>query len=265
MAQQRRSPLVPQRLSSGTEASVLVVDFQPYATGRRLGELLAGEQLGLSVYQLEPARDLVGEPGYLPLAEMAAEYAESFTGLDRTASTTVLGYCSGAALALRIAELLAPDRPVAVTLLRPTWPGLDTIAGMLAAVRAELGPATDPSPELSGAPDAVLTNIDRLLNAELRALAERYGLEPDSGPLLELAERYRGWFGYLLAVRDAGSVSLAPGLALDLLLDEAESCEVPGIEPGDYRCRRFALPADDSQATVRLAAVVAQRLRTTGS
>jgi len=264
MIQQRQSPLVPQQLSNGTAASVLVVDFQPYATGRRLGELLAAEELDLSVYQLEPARDLVGRQGYLPLTEMAAEYAESFTGLDQAASTTVLGYCSGAVLALRIAELLAADRRVAVTLLRPTWPGLDTIAGMLAAVRAELGTATDPPPGLSGAPEAVLAGIDRLLNAELRALAERHGLEPDSGPLLELAERYRGWFGYLLAVQDAGSNRLAPGLALDLLLDEAESCAVPGIEPGRYHCRRLALPADDSQATVRLAAVVARRFRAPG-
>lgn len=265
MTQQHRSALVPQRLSSGSAASVLVVDFQPFVSGRRLGELLAAEDLDRSVYQLEPARDLAGRPGYTSLAELAAEYTESFLRLDQAASTTVLGYCSGAILALRIAELLAAERPVAVTLLRPTWPGLDTIAGMLATVRAELGTSTGPPPELTGAPATVLAGIDQLLQAELRALAERHGLDPGSGPLLELAERYRGWFGYLLAAQDAGGARPVPGVALELLLDQDEPCDVAGIEPGGYRCRRFALPADDAQATERLAAVLAQQLRAPGS
>ncbi|MBV9821597.1 MAG: hypothetical protein JO144_05085, partial [Actinobacteria bacterium] len=159
MAPSSRSTLVPERLSGGSSASVLVVDFQPFATGRRLGELLAADpgQRDLSVFQLEPARDLGGLGGpagldYRTLDDLAAGYAEALLAEDRTPVSTVLGYCSGALLALRIAERLAAHRPVGVLLLRPSWPEAQTIAGMLARIRSELTASPGAAPGLDGEP-----------------------------------------------------------------------------------------------------------------
>lgn len=242
---------------------MLVVDFQPFATGRRLGELLAGEDLGLAISQLEPARDLVGRD-YLPLDELAAEYADSFEQMDCAPATTVLGYCSGAVLALRIAERLAGDRQVGVVLLRPTWPGPEMIAAMLSKVRSELGTPTGPAPELAAEPDRVLAQIGQLLHAELRALAELHGLDPDSGPLFELLDRYRGWFGYLLAAQDGLRARRVPELDLQVLLEESESAAVPWFEPGSYRCRRLWLAEDDARATEQLARALAEQFRRPG-
>jgi hypothetical protein len=265
MAQQSRSGPAPERLSSGSAASVLVVDFQPFATGRRLGELLAADagQQDLAVFQLEPARDLVGR-GYQPLERLAAEYAEEFRHEDATPVTTVLGYCSGALLALRIAERLAAHRQVSVVLLRPSCPDLDAIAGMLAAVRSELRASAGGLPELGGEPSEALAGIEQVLHADLRALAEGYGLDPDSGPLTELLERYRGWFGYLLAVRDGLRDRRVPELEPLLLLGESDSADLPFLPPGGYRCQRVRLPDDDAQATEQLAREVTRHLRRPG-
>jgi hypothetical protein len=254
-----RSPLLPERLASGSAASVLVVDFQPFTTSRRLGELIAELEPGVAVYQIEPARDLVGR-SYRSLAEMAGEYAASFTAADSAPVTTVLGYCSGAALAVRIAERLAGSRELSTVLLRPTWPGPELIGGILAKIRSELGTAPGPGPDLTGEPQPTLDHVLDILHAELRALAQTHGLDPSSRPLTELLQRYQGWFSYLLAAQDGLREQRgAAELDLQVVLDEAEPAEVPGFEPGSYRCRRLRLDSDDARATEQLAQAVSGR------
>lgn len=264
MAPPSRSTLVPERLSGGSSASVLVVDFQPFATGRRLGELLAADpaQRDLSIFQLEPARDLAASD-YRPVDELAAGYAEALLAEDQAPVSTVLGYCSGALLALRIAERLAGHRPVDVLLLRPSWPDTETIAGMLARVRAELS-AAGPAPRLDAEPAAALAGIEQVLHADLRALAETHGLDPDAGPLAELLQRYRGWFGYLLAVRDGLRTGRPPRLAPHVLLDESEDAALPFADPAAHRTERLRLPADDTEATEQLAREATRYLRRPG-
>jgi hypothetical protein len=258
MAQPDRAPLAPERLASGSGASMLIVDFQPFTAGRRLGELLAADSPGIAVYQLEPARDLVGKE-YLPLDEMARQYAAAFLQADAAPATIVLGYCSGAVLAVRIAEQLAGARELSTVLLRPTWPGPGLIGAILGKIRSELGAAVSPSPDLTGEPASVLEDVLRVLHEELRTLAQAHGLDPGSGPLMELLERYQGWFSYLLAAQDALRQRRVPQLDLQIVVDETDDAVVPWAEPGSYRRQRLALDADDARATEQLARAIADQ------
>ncbi len=253
--------LKPERLSAGASGSVLVIDFQPLSTGPRLGQLLADAGLDLTVHQLDPARELSGD-GYLSLDELAEGYADAFLRADPAPVTTVLGYCSAAALALRIADRLATGRAVSTMLLRPTWPDANLIGSLLAGVRAELGSATLPAPDVGGDPRAALGGLERQLHAELRALADAHSLDPASRPLVELLERYRGWFGYLLAAQDGLRTRwpARPELNLQVYTDAADSAAVPWTEAGDYGCRLLDLPADEAAATGRLAQAVLEHL-----
>ena len=236
----------PERLSSGAAGSVLMVDFQPYSSGKRLGEFVAAGAANLSVQQIEPARDLSGRTDYLSLDELAACYADSYRESGDPYDTVVVGYCSAAVLAVRIAALLTTSRRVRVALLRPSWPDTAMISQTLADVRAEIGAAGEPPPELTDAAQAVLHGISDTLHQDLRALATLHGLDPTSRPLLELLERYQGWFGYLLAAREAVDALRAqaaqPATDLLVLADSAEQAAVPGLAAGSYRRRLVQLP-----------------------
>ncbi|HEX4729586.1 MAG TPA: hypothetical protein VH298_17380 [Jatrophihabitans sp.] len=237
------SSFAPERLSSGTAGSVLVVDFQPYSSGKRLGELIATGTPDRAVQQIEPARDLAGRPDYLGLDELADEYASSYLAAGDPGRTVLVGYCSAAVLAVRLAERLPGSR---VVLLRPTWPDTAMVAETLSDVRTELGAAGEPAPELVGAGPDVLARLSDTLHHDLQALANLHSLDPTSRPLLELLERYRGWFGYLLAARAAvdglhGQADRPPADLL-ALADSAEQASVPGLVAGSYRRRLVHLP-----------------------
>jgi hypothetical protein len=242
----RRSSFAPERLSSGAAGSVLIVDFQPYSTGRRLGELVAAGAENLSVQQIEPARDLSGRTDYLSLDELAIRYADSYRESGDPHDTVVVGYCSAAVLAVRIAALLTTSRRVRVALLRPTWPDTAMIGETLAEVRAEIGAAGEPAPELTDAAQAVLHGISDTLHGDLRALATLHSLDPTSRLLLELLDRYQGWFGYLLAARAAVDAlrtqAAQPPADLLVLAESAEQATAPGLAPGSYRRRLVQLP-----------------------
>jgi hypothetical protein len=256
------SSFVPERLSSGTVGSVLVVDFQPYSTGKRLGELIAAGAPDRTVQQIEPARDLAARHDYLGLDELADEYASSCRVAGDPADAVLVGYCSAAVLAVRLAERLASSR---VILLRPTWPDTAMIADTLADVRAEIGAAGEPAPELVGAAPDVLGRLSDTLHRELQALANLHSLDPTSRLVLELLERYQGWFGYLLAARAAvdelrGRADRSP-VDLLTLADSAEQAAVPGLTTGSYRRRLVHLPdAPAELATAELARLLLAEL-----
>ena len=157
----------------------------------------------------------------------------------------LVGYCSAAVLAVRIAERLAGGR---VVLARPSWPDTAMVAETLADVRAELGAAGEPPPELTGAASAVLDQVSDTLHRDLQALANLHGLDPTGRPLLELLERYQGWFGYLLAARAAvdglREQARRPPTELLVLAESAEQAAVPGLTAGSYQRRLVNLPGD---------------------
>jgi hypothetical protein len=265
MTRTASSSFAPERLSSGSAGSVLIVDFQPYSSGKRLGELVAAGADDLAVQQVEPARDLSVRSDYVSLDELATEYASAYRGTGDPTNTVVVGYCSAAVLAVRTAELLGGSHQVKVVLLRPTWPDSTMIGEILADVRAELGAAGEPLPELAGPAQAVLHGVTDLLHADLRALANLHGLDAASRPLLELLERYQGWFGYLFAAREAVDGRRAqlstPPAELLVLADSAEQAVVPGLATGSYDRRLVHLPdAAADLATAELARLLLAEL-----
>ncbi|HEX5119580.1 MAG TPA: hypothetical protein VFW65_30695 [Pseudonocardiaceae bacterium] len=118
MDQAVRSAFPTPRLTQGGAGSVQAADFQPFSTTRRLGKLLADRLDDLAIHQLDPAADLARGTDYVPLDRIAAEYAESFTAAAAAGPVTVIGFCSAAPLALRIADRLAAENDVAVLLAR---------------------------------------------------------------------------------------------------------------------------------------------------
>jgi hypothetical protein len=246
MTRTASSSFAPERLSSGTAGSVLVVDFQPYSSGKRLGELVAAGADNLTVHQIEPARDLSCRSDYLSLDELSTEYANSYRGSGDPSETVVVGYCSAAVLAIRTAERLATSHRVRIVLLRPTWPDNTMISETLADVRAEIGAAGELLPELAGEPQTVLHGVSEMLHGDLQALANLHGLDPTGRPLLELLERYQGWFGYLLAAREAvegrRAEAATPPADLLVLAESAEQAVVPGLAAGSYHRRLVNLP-----------------------
>lgn len=253
------SSFVPERLSSGTSGSVLMVDFQPYSSGKRLGELIAAGAPDRAVQQIEPARDLAARRDYLDLDGLADEYASSYVPAG---DTVLVGYCSAAILAVRLADRLPGSR---VVLLRPTWPDTAMVAETLADVRAELGAAGEPPPDLAGAGADVLGRLSDTLHRDLQALANLHGLDSTSRPLLELLERYQGWFGYLLAARAAvdgvREQRNQPATDLLALADSAEQAAVPGLAAGSYRRRLVHVPDEAPElATAELARLLLAEL-----
>lgn len=250
---------LPERLSSGTAGSVLVVDFQPYSSGKRLGELIAAGAPERAVQQIEPARDLAARRDYRSLDELADEYASSYQPAD---APVLVGYCSAAILAIRLADRLPGSR---VLLVRPTWPDTAMVAETLADVRAELGAAGEPAPELTGATADVLARLSDTLHRDLKTLATMHGLDPAGRPLLELLERYQGWFGYLLSARaavdDLRDRADRPSTDLLALADSAEQATVPGLAAGSYRRRLVHLPGGAPElATAELARLLLAEL-----
>lgn len=266
MASSIRTGFTAHRLTTGRGGSVLVADFQPVSTVRRLGALLGDQGTDLAVCQLDPAQDLTGGAALLPLDEMAAEYAASFQAVDSAPFTTVIGYCSAAALALRIADRLATGRRVEVLLARPTWPDDELIGQILAKIRADLGAETRSAAEtsagldLSGTAPESLIAMEVLLRADLHALAAAHGLDPDSGPMRELLGRFRGWLGFLLSARSALRSPWVRGLSVHVCADVTDNAYVPWFEPGSYAVATARFSEDEAAAGEELAQALLGRL-----
>ena len=271
MASSGRTGFTAHRLTTGRGNSVLVADFQPVSTVRRLGALLGDQGTDLAVCQLDPAQDLTRGAALTSLDEMAAEYAASFQAVDSAPRTTVIGYCSAAALALRIADRLAQDeigrrRRVDVLLARPTWPDEELIGLILAKIRSDLGAETGPADkalaglDLSGTAAESLIAVEELLRSDLRALAAMHGLDPDSGPMRELLGRFRGWLGFLLTARSALRSPWVRGLSVQVCADVTDNAYVPWFEPGSYAVATARFSEDEAAAGAELARALLGRL-----
>jgi hypothetical protein len=232
----------PDRIEIPEAGVVLVADARPFAAGPRLGDLLTDG--GLAVHQVDPVEGLadIGPGGALD--GLAKHYAATVSG-----AAVVVGHCSAAPLALRIAQLL--DFPATV-LVRPTWPDRPLIGQILQEVRSGLR-ATDPTP----VPET-LSDVDRVLDADLDRLTGAHGIDPAGGPLRELRDRYQRWFGYLFAAADAAPVAWPRGRTVDVLADADTT--VPDLAPGTCRHTVIAPPEEEALATRYLAEKLLDRL-----
>lgn len=260
MAEAALGRVTPERLSGGAGRPLLVADFQPFSSAPRLSTRLAEHAAGRPVYRLDPLRELARPGGPRPLAEFAADYAAAL-GADGRA-VTVIGYCAAAALAVRVGALLAAARPVSTLLVCPQWPVAAVVGAQFAAFRADLGAPPGPPPAAAAAePAALLAAMDRILAADLAAVAASRGLAEVPGALDELLAGYRGWLGFLLACAGDAAVPAPPAatdLNISVLTDPTEDAALPAPWPPARRVLRHPAAARPHTVSPELVALVSQ-------
>jgi hypothetical protein len=247
------------QLSSGDGATLLVADFQTLNGEPRLSQLLSEAATGQRIYQVDPRSALSGDRLYAPMTELADEIAALFRSGQSAAAPdqpmAVVGHCTAAGLALRIASCLSDTREVSAILVGPTWPDAAHITERFAEFQGKLGVSGQPCPDLEGDPWSCVAGMEQLMREGLAALAERLGL---STPLAfsEMLVSYRTWLAFLLACRNDQPPKMpSDGVAVSVLTDEP-GFVLPGTCPG--RCRITPLPATErpDAATPDLAKLV---------
>jgi hypothetical protein len=250
-----------QQVSAGSREPVLVADFQPFSAAPRLSELLGGRTAGRAVYRVDPISVLSGSLAYASLTDLAedavAEFRSADPGNDRI---FIIGHCSAAALSLRIAQILRPDRDITVMLVHPTWPDDQHIAARFAEFQARFGGAPQPCPDLTGEPCTVVTQMEQILLAELTALAASQGLSVTTPVFSDLLAWYRAWLAFLLACRNgAADLQVADGITLTVLAENAADA-IPGTDPSAFSIVDTPAPDPAQPVTPELAGCVLEHL-----
>jgi hypothetical protein len=192
-------------LVPGDRAAIVLVDFAFSSDGvlrAALGEPVAGH----SVSRLDPVAELAGvsDVAVLPgLDELAAGYARSIAGAIGE-PTVLVGYCGAARLAVAVVDELATltgHRPE-LLLVEPTWVEAGLIRLDLAEALLRLGGDAGIAAEIELNLPAVLGVLGDAVETRLRSR----GVDADEIELTRelLLERYRGFFGFLLATAAAG-------------------------------------------------------------
>lgn len=243
-----------------------MADFLRSSGTPRFSKLFSADNDGHPIYAVDPVTDLARSGAYAPLAELAAGYADAFLAANATPGrTVVIGYCSTAALSLRIAGRLAAATDVLTVLARPMWPDADMIHSDFAEFRASLGVTDGPCPDLDGDPYVTLSRLEQVLHADLRAVARAHGLDESDSTVADLLARYRAWLGFLLTSRSALRRPWRGEVPLDVLADTADCTHVPWFERGSYQVTRLPLPDDELMAMANLAKSSLARIRDRGT
>ena len=243
--------MIVQRLVAGSANPVLVADFQAFSSAPRLSHLISARAEGRPVYQVDPLDALSQDRPYIPLADLAAEAAGSFARFQPPDGPTfVIGYCSAAALAVRIAALLARSREVTAVLLRPSWPGTETIEDQFATLAANVGARQLPCPDLDDDPDRCVRRMAELFRATMAALVTGKGLDGSDDIFGELLLTYRSWLAFLLACRNDSLAGWAGGTTAVTVLTEApDRATVPGLPRGGFEVSPLPVLDDDNPVT----------------
>lgn len=258
MAEAALGRVTPERLTIGDGRPLLVVDFQPFSSSPRLSTLL-GARTARPVLRLDPLAQLARPGGYRPLARFAEQFAEAYAADADQGPVTVVGYCTGPALALRVGALLAATRPVSAVLVRPEWPDHSWLAEQYAAFRQDLGARPGPGPDLGADPAEALDRMELALRADLEAMAERRGLGGVLSTLEELLSGYRAWLGFLLGCAgdaDEPAPPAAADLDISILTGQAGRTALPAPWPPAARVRRCAQAEPGAPASPELADLV---------
>lgn len=256
--------MILRQLANGAAGPVLVADFQAFSSAPRLSHLISGRTEGRPVYQVDPLGALSGDRPYISLADLADESAGSFArSRPADGPVFVIGYCSAAALSVRIAALLAPSREAAVVLLRPTWPDTEFIGEQFATLAANLGAPELRCPELDGDPERCVRRIEELLRAKLAAMASSHGLDGSAEVFGELLLTYRSWLAFLLACRNdplAGQASRAS--AVTVLTEAPDGVTVPGLAAGQFGVSPLPALDDDNPVTPEVIELLVRQITT---
>jgi hypothetical protein len=252
------SELILQQLSPGPASPILVADFQAMSIAPRLSEMLTECVRDQPVFQIDPVRVLSGTRLYIPLAELAKACADEFLGTGANHGRVfVVGHCSAAQLALRVADLLAPDRLVTAVLVNPSWPDDTYVTAMFDEFLTKFGTASRPCPDLDADPRQIVSAMEQLFREQITALAASKNLSGSAGAFSDLLAWYRAWLAFLLASRNDVSTGHAAGqAAVTVLSDSLPAVTVPGR--AQEACRMQRLPAQPAGAVTReLAGIVA--------
>jgi hypothetical protein len=258
--------MILQRIVAGAAKPILVADFQAFSSAPRLSHLVSDRAADRPVYQVDPLEALSQDRPYISLADLAAEAVGSFArSQPADGPAFVIGYCSAAALSVHIAALLARTREATAILLRPSWPGDDSIERTFASLAANLGARELPCPELDGDPDRCVRRMEELLRAELEALVTSQGLDGSADTFGELLLTYRSWLAFLLACRND---SLEAGLdvraewptAVSVLTDATDGFAVPGMSAGQFEVFQLPVVDEENPVTPEVADILVKQL-----
>lgn len=200
-----------------------------------VGSLLAAANHDHRVLGVNAVSDMASSMEYFPLAALASGYSSALGALGTTVGL-IVGRCSGAALATRLAAAIADatgDRAPAVVLISPIWPALSDVIDEFAEIRRSLQPPGQPehfSPS-SEDPRSLLSQFDLALRSDLAAMCDSEELNEEERTIFlsELADMYRAWLGFLLATADVGPVR--PGGPLHIIAGGNGSRMFPGPCP----------------------------------
>ncbi len=242
---------IVRQLVTGAAKPVLVADFQAFSSAPRLSHLVSGQAEGRPVYQVDPLNALSQGRPYISIADLAAEAVASFArSQPADGPVFVIGYCSAAALSVRIATLLARSREATAVLLRPSWPDTEGIKDTFAMLAANLGARQLPCPELDGDPGRCVRRMEELLRAKLEALVTSQGLDGSADTFGELLLTYRSWLAFLLACRNDSLAGWAGGTTAVTVLTEApDSVTVPGLPAGEFEVCPLPVLDEDNPIT----------------
>jgi hypothetical protein len=254
--------MIVQRLVAGVAKPILVADFQAFSSAPRLSHLISGRAEGRPVYQVDPLDALSAGRPYISLADLAAEAVGSFArSQPPDGPAFVVGYCSAAALAVRIATLLAHSREATAVLLRPSWPGTKTIEEQFAMLAANIGARQLSCPGLDGDPGSCVRRMAELFRAELAALVTSQGLDGSDDTFGELLLTYRSWLAFLLACRNDSLEGWAGSTVTVKVLAEApDSVTVPGLPAGAFEVSPLPALDDDNPVTPEVVELLAAQI-----
>lgn len=255
-----------RRLATGAANPVLVADFQAFSSAPRLSHLVSDRAGDRPVYQVDPLEALSRQRPYVSLADLAAEAVSSFVrSQPADGPAFVIGYCSAAALSLRIAALLARTREATAVLLRPSWPDADGIRATFGTLAANLGARQLSCPELDDDPDRCVRDMEKLLSTEMAALVASQNLNAANDTFAELLLTYRSWLAFLLACRN-DSRDVRPGAAtaataVTVLTEAPDSATVPGLLPDQFTFCPLPALDEDNPVTPEVAEILVAQLR----
>jgi hypothetical protein len=248
-----------QRLATGAANPVLVADFQAFSSAPRLSHLVSERAVSRPVYQIDPLQALSQDRPYISLADLAAEAAGSFASSQPADGPAfVIGYCSAAALAVHTATLLARSRPATAVLLRPSWPGTETIENTFATLSSGIGGRQLPCPDLDSDPGQCTRRMEELLGAELGVLAVSKGLDPAADIFGELLLTYRSWLAFLLACRNDSLAGAT--IPVTVLTEAPDSVAVPGLSAGQFEICPLPALDEDNPVTPEVAEILVGRI-----
>jgi hypothetical protein len=177
-------------------AAVVVVDFAATRRQDRLHAAIVAAAPRLPVSRVDPVRALATRERLVPLAQLGADVAAAWSTSPRP--PIVVGYCSAACLALRVADTLGAP----AVLVRPALPAPELVAAEFAECVRALGGTAKPWPTLTG------PKLIQWLRAELEDVADAFAvrmLNGDGRISRQLGRHYAGWLSFLLSTADAAA------------------------------------------------------------